>query len=427
MEDFRHPVVAACRRAWKEAASGKVLLAVSGGADSTALLLACSLAGLEFDVAHCNFNLRGEESLRDAAFVEDLCKKFSAKLHTISFDTAHEARQGESTEMTCRRLRYDFFDLLRSKQGYARIVLAHNADDNIETFFLNALRGCGSRGLKAMEADTGILLRPLLEFSRKEILEFLAIQGQDYIVDSSNLASDYRRNYLRNEVFPMLESRWGGFGKAISTTIDIQQREHHILEHFISKALGPDPRFLSWEALQQFPDPETLIYRFISQFGGAPSIAREMALSAAEPQTGKRWIISAGVEAVFGREGIKILDRDSGSLPAPSFFGEKVAIKDVDFNKIKKAPLREVYLPADREYFWTTATNEMKIKPLGMKGSQYVWKILKDAGITVPERVYFPVLLEKSTQEPVWVPGLKRSRLFLVNPDTPLLLHITTP
>lgn len=427
----KEKITIACRKSWEKAGKGKMLLCVSGGADSTAMFTAFVRGGIPFEVAHCNFNLRSSESLRDREFVNMLCKNYGIPFRLAEFDVAREAQKGESTEMTCRRLRYDFFRRLKSENGFNRIVIAHNADDNVETFFLNALRGSGSRGLKGMEEDTGEILRPLLPFRRKEILDFLSGHQQSFITDSSNLKSeDYRRNFLRNKVVPLLESKWEGFSKAVANTIDIQKRENKIVEHFTSQALKDVTDFLSWHIIYNFPDSETLINRFIEPFGGQPSIAREMAKSAETLMPGKKWLLGQGYSATFTRKGIQI-DKNLEEIkdlenPDSQYHLEVLDGSRIDLNTIMSAPRSEIYLPFDMSHYeWKTASREMRIKPIGMEGSQPVMKVLKDAGLSPEQRHRFYVLIDRDTDEPIWLPGIKRSRLHLVSADTPVVYHLS--
>lgn len=424
----KEKIAMAVRRLWEKSGRGKVLLAVSGGADSTALLLAFTSASIPVEAAHCNFNLRSMESIRDREFVAMLCRNFGVKLHLAEFDVARQALKGESTEMTCRRLRYDFFRRLREEGGFSRIATGHNSDDNTETFFLNTLRGSGSKGLKGMDADTGEIIRPLLSYSRKDILEFLKANNQNYVTDSSNLKSaDYRRNFLRNEIIPLLKTKWEGFDKAIATTIDLQQRENRIVEHFTAKTLEGITDFLPWHLIYNFPDPETLIFNFIKNFEGTPAIAREMALSATRLLPGKKWHLADNATALFTRKGILIEHPEATVSPeSPAYVWEKLEGDKIDRNAIATAPLGEAYLPFGRDrYEWKPASIKMRIKSLGMEGSQPVWKVLKDAGLTPARRHAFLVLTDKESGEAIWLPGIKRSRLHLVTPENETVYHVS--
>lgn len=427
----KEKIVIACRKAWERAGRGKMLLGVSGGADSTALMLAFSKANIPFEVAHCNFNLRQAESLRDREFVSMLCKNFGVPFHVVNFDVAKEALKGESTEMTCRRIRYDYFKRLKQEGNFDRVVVGHNADDNVETFFLHALRGSGTRGLKGMEEDTGGILRPLLPYRRKELLDFLKAHTQAFITDSSNMQTEaYRRNFLRNKVFPLIESKWEGFSKALANTIDLQKRENRIVEHFTAEALKGVTDLLPWHVIYNFPDAETLIYRFIEPFGGTPTMAHEMAESAASLMPGKEWNFGGTASAVFTKKGIKIenLAEIEGSGFQPSCSWELLEGEALDMQAVTCAPLSEAYLPfGEDRYEWRPANKEMRIKSLGLDGSQPVWKVLKDAGYTPAERQNFMVLVDKQSGEPIWLPAVKRSRLHLVDPDATSAYRLTCP
>lgn len=417
---LHNPVVSACRRAWLATGPSPWLLAVSGGADSVALLVACNLAGAKFEVAHCNFNLRGAESLRDRDFTLSLCEKMGVKVYTAEFDVSTQSLAGESVEMACRRLRYDFFHALKTKYNFSRIVVAHNADDNIETFFLNALRGSGTRGLKAMTEDNGSILRPLLPFTRSSLLDFLEINATRHIEDSTNRLSEYRRNFIRNEIFPLLQTKWPGFQKALTTTINRIQHENKIVEYALSKALEGVSDLLPWTTIDSFPDSLTLISRFIKPWGGTSTTATEIVNSSLARTPGKFWMLSEGKSARLTKKGILILDSVAPNLPDPdNFKWSKVETADLDMAKIKSAPLSFLYVSSlPEEFEWRTADKNLRIKPLGMAGTQSVWKVLKDAGLSTQLRELYPVLVDKSDGSVVWIPGIKRSRLHLVSPNS---------
>lgn len=304
--DITGKIREAVRTLWRDCGEGRWLVAISGGADSTALLLACLKAGIPLQAVHCNFNLRGEESIRDRDFVINLCNSLGVKLHVEEFDVGLEAWKGESTEMTCRRIRYGLFHTLLKTHGCSRIAIAHNSDDNAETLFLNLLRGSGSKGLMGMRASSPALVRPLLEFCRTDILKFLEQQRQYYITDSTNLESDYRRNFIRNDIFPLIDSRWTGFKTAIRKTQSILGRENKIVEHYIAQALKGHTDLLPWKTIREFPDPETLIWRFIEPYGGTPTLASEISRHAMHPHPGKRWTYRS-LALLSTRHGLQIM------------------------------------------------------------------------------------------------------------------------
>ncbi len=195
---------------------GRVLLAVSGGIDSMCMAELFAAEDMEFAVAHCNFRLRGEESDGDEALVREWAADHNIEFHLKHFNTEEYAcEKGISIEMAARDLRYDWFAQLCEEYGYDAVAVAHNANDNAETLMLNLLRGAGMNGLSGMSLfsklpvpDSGDtrLLRPLLQFTRKQIEGYMFARKLPYRNDSTNESSEYRRNRLRNEVFPIFET-----------------------------------------------------------------------------------------------------------------------------------------------------------------------------------------------------------------------------
>lgn len=278
----------------------KIVAGISGGADSTALLLALKASGAEVLAVHCNFHLRGEESMRDQHAVEALCEKHSFPLTVIDFDVEkYRCGRNISTEMACRDLRYGEFRRIMSATGADRIAVAHNADDNVETLLLNLFRGSGVTGLRAMLADTGVLIRPLLHVCRADIETYLSEKGEGYIVDSTNLESDYRRNFLRNEVIPLIEQRWPGVKKTILTTVENLQAEERVLQ-WAGDMLVPENDFLPLQKIFDSPDHFWLIYRFASAHHATRDIALEI-LEVFEKKGGKQTIVGKSWKAGAGR------------------------------------------------------------------------------------------------------------------------------
>lgn len=192
--------------------SPRYLAAVSGGADSMCLADLClkTFGHDGFAVAHCNFHLRGAESDGDEALVASWAIANDVEMHRIDFDTLTYAREkGISIEMAARDLRYEWFASLCSSYGFRGVMTAHNANDNAETMFLNILRGAGLHGICGMDEISSwskmIVLRPLLSFTRKQIEGYALSRQVAYRDDSTNSLSDYKRNRIRNEVFPHFE------------------------------------------------------------------------------------------------------------------------------------------------------------------------------------------------------------------------------
>ncbi|GGD71845.1 tRNA(Ile)-lysidine synthase [Emticicia aquatilis] len=186
--------------------SEKVLLTVSGGKDSVAMLDLFCGANILFAVAHCNFQLRGRDSDEDQLFVENLCKENNVVFHTKTFDTKAYAKKNKiSIEMAARTLRYEWFESLRKELNFDYIATAHHLNDSIETVLLNLTKGTGISGLKGISAKKGHIIRPMLFASRQEIDAYVAKKKLSWREDSSNASNDYQRNLIRNQVVPLLK------------------------------------------------------------------------------------------------------------------------------------------------------------------------------------------------------------------------------
>lgn len=179
-------------------------VALSGGADSVALLTALTRLGLHVTALHCDFSLRGEESDGDRLYCERLARELGVELRQVKFDTHASRLPGESIEMTCRRLRYAWFEEQAREIPLSHIALGHHCEDSIETMLLNLTRGSGPKGLSGIARKRGIYIRPMLGLTRDDIEKYLEESGLKFRTDSTNLANDYRRNALRNVLIPKL-------------------------------------------------------------------------------------------------------------------------------------------------------------------------------------------------------------------------------
>ncbi len=188
---------------------GKYIIALSGGADSVSLLLVLKHLepelGISIEAAHCNFHLRGDESLRDEQFCQQLCRRLHVPLHLVHFDThAYVDLHHVSIEMAARDLRYTYFEQLRRDIHAHDICVAHHRDDSVETLLLNLVRGTGLRGLRGIQPRNAHIIRPLLSHSRQQIEQYLDALGESYVTDSTNLHNDVKRNKIRLDVMPLL-------------------------------------------------------------------------------------------------------------------------------------------------------------------------------------------------------------------------------
>ncbi len=185
----------------------KILLAVSGGRDSMLMLDLFSRAGFNFEVAHCNFGLRGEASDGDEQFVKNYCEKRAVGFYAIRFNTAEVAEsRGISTQMAARELRYAWFEEVRASEGFDCIATAHHLNDRLETLLLNVVKGTGPKGLRSIPVKSGNIIRPLLFARSEDITGYLVQHGIDWREDESNTHTDYQRNKIRLEVIPLLKT-----------------------------------------------------------------------------------------------------------------------------------------------------------------------------------------------------------------------------
>ncbi|MBQ0057395.1 MAG: tRNA lysidine(34) synthetase TilS [Bacteroidales bacterium] len=208
-----------------------IIVALSGGSDSVVLLHYLLTHHTPFVAkntriiaAHCNFHLRGEESMRDERFCHELCNKLGVEIIVKDFDTRrYMADQHMSLEMAARQLRYDWWDSLAKEyeaQGLkVNIAVGHHRDDSIETFLFHIMRGTGIKGLKGIPSSNGRIIRPLIHLSRKDILEYVEHHGLSYVTDSTNMENDVIRNKIRNELIPYMENLNPNARKGIYETI----------------------------------------------------------------------------------------------------------------------------------------------------------------------------------------------------------------
>ena len=256
------------------------IVALSGGADSVALLLGLLRLGQPLVAAHCNFHLRGEESDADEAFVRQLCEERGVKLYVEHFDTEDYAKQQRvSIEMAARELRYDYFEKLRQQLGATSIAVAHHRDDNVETLLLNLVRGSGLKGLCGMRRQNGYIIRPLLELSRADIENYLHAEGQAFRTDSTNTDTAFKRNKIRHELLPLLRTLNPSVEATLAATMQRLAEAQTIVE--TAQGATASDR-LPLAELQASATPLTLVFDFLAPYGFTSAQCRTIAQECSE-------------------------------------------------------------------------------------------------------------------------------------------------
>lgn len=270
----------------------KILIALSGGADSVALLRILHTAGYQCEAAHCNFHLRGEESDRDEQFVQQLCRIYGIRLHTIDFNTTQYATEKRiSIEMAARELRYSWFEKIKKECGAKVIAVAHHQDDSAETMLLNLIRGTGITGLLGIRPRNGSIVRPLLCISREEILRYLQRVGQDFVTDSTNLEDEYTRNKIRLNLLPLMQEINPSVKNSLIETSNHLNDVATIYNKVIAEAKTRivTPEGIRIDALLSEPAPETILFEILHPLGFNPAQIKDIA-NALYGQPGKQFV-----------------------------------------------------------------------------------------------------------------------------------------
>ena len=405
-----------------------VLVALSGGADSVALLRVLQAAGCDCRAAHCNFHLRGEESMRDEQFVRDLCQKINIPLVVKDFNVkAWQEAHGGSVEMACRELRYRWFEQERERQGCDLIAVAHHADDQVETFFLNLLRGTGIKGLTGMERLNGHIWRPLLDVSRQDIIDYLAEIGQDYVTDSTNARNNYRRNRLRNIVLPVIEQQFPNAKSRILDSMTNLADDHELLMTMIHDTL-PDVNHIDISRLCALKQAPTLLYQRIRHLGFNRGQCAQAVEAARQGKAGRKFLAN-GYMLVINRQSLDIepvnttqdievpLDMCNGiesplnisiTRPGTPFSPMMCDGKTkVAFNP-SLLDCRHVILR-----HWRRGD---RIKPFGMNGSKLVSDLFNDLKLNHADRN--AAWLLEADGDILWVVGHRASSLYPVSRES---------
>ncbi len=404
------------------------LVALSGGADSVALLTLLNEQGYHIHAVHCHFHLRGAESDRDEQFCVSLCQRLGIELHRVHFDTKTYADLHHiSIEMAARELRYAYFEQLRKDIGAAGICVAHHRDDSVETVLLNLIRGTGLRGLTGIQPRHGNILRPLLGVSRNEIEQYLKKSGQDYVVDSTNLECDALRNIIRLQVIPLLKTLNPAVADNIFRTSENLVEAQKVLDSIIS-SLKNGKEFKPNE-LEKFGSCEYLLYECLNDYGFNGAQIHQML----HAKTGSVFTSPSGYEVCVDRERLLL---SPVKKPMKTFVipeegnyvledGRKIKVHLCD-SYISKAPLL-VTLDADKVHFPLTIRTVEKgdwLIPFGMKGKQLVSDLMTNLKLNVIEKREQLVVVDAQGML-IWVVGLRVDDRAAVSKTTMQVLELS--
>lgn len=418
-----------------------VLVALSGGADSVALLSVLHRLGYDCRAAHCNFQLRGEESDRDEAFVRALCKQMEVELFVTHFNTtAYADKMKVSIEMAARELRYNWFEQLRIKIGAGSVAVAHHRDDSIETFFINLLRGTGIDGLCGIRPLRDCIVRPLLCVGREEILDYLEHIGQKYVTDSTNLEEEYIRNKVRLSVLPSLERIHPQARQNIAATekrlSSVAAYYHLALAEEISKVR--DGNRIDISCLLSTRKPILLLYEILSPLGFNASQVEDV-FYAVQGQSGKEFF-SKSYRVVKDRDCLLIqqLGESADMLEKQLFLvegdnylpdGRVLILHQVENIDIKNYAIERrksmACIDADKISQPLVVRHPKKgdkFMPYGMKGKKLVSDFLTDRKYSRIEKEQ--IWLVCSGEAVVWVVGERPDGRFCLDSATQNLLLI---
>ena len=384
----------------------RILLAVSGGIDSVVMCELFHQSGIRFDIAHCNFLLRDEESDGDELFVRKLAERLNVKVYVKKFETeSYAEKEGISIQMAARDLRYLWFKQLALDNGYQKIAIGHNLDDQAETFFINLLRGTGIAGLRAMKPYHEGLIRPLLLFSREEIQRFAIENECSFREDSSNASDKYMRNRIRHHLLPLLKDLqpelYPVFSENLEWLADTEkvylneierQRQQHVY-------LSGKRHLINIERLITLSPLQTYLFEFLKPFGFNESTVSQL-ISVLNDIPGKVFLSSThrlikDREALIielledsRHEGVEVfIDEDTVETKEPINL-EFTILGRHQFTAFNPSPLI-AWIDKNKLMFPLTLRrmqNGDKFRPLGMKGFRKLSDFLTDLKIPLPDK-----------------------------------------
>ncbi len=402
--------------------NGLHFVALSGGADSVALLLVLADLGYSVEAVHCNFHLRGEESNRDESFCRDLCKSAGIRLHVVHFDTQSFAKlHGISIEMAARDLRYSYFHQLKKDLDAESICVAHHKDDLAETVLMNLVRGTGLLGLTGIRPKNGDVVRPFLCVGRKDIEDFLVLRGQKFVTDSTNLVDDVTRNNVRLNIIPLLKRINPSVTDAVASTAQHVADALKLLEESTNEWIAKCTKNaggtteINIKTLLGSPSPNHILYSILSRRGIPSQIITEISRHL-HSQTGTMWSYKTTV-ILLDRGNIIISDKPEDfkktRIPITGKYllsnGRHLSIDIVEQTKdftIDKNPFVAQMDAGTVEFPLTIreVENGDRFTPYGMKGSKLVSDFLTDRKVSLIEKKK-QLCLTDSNGRIIWLVG----------------------
>lgn len=401
--------------------SDKILVALSGGADSVALLLILQQLGYHVVAAHCNFHLRGEESMRDESFVRDLCKQLNVPFLKTDFQTEDYAKLNNiSIEMAARDLRYNWFSELIEKGEGNVIAIGHHKNDNVETLLLNLIRGTGLRGLTAIQPKNEALRRPLLCVSREDIVSFLAQEKQNYVTDSTNLEDEFARNKIRLNILPQMQEINNACINNMDRTIQHLNETHLIYKEAIeeAKARVVDRGDININKLLQEVSPQTILFELLNPIGFNSSQVSDIFNTLTQ---GERKVFYSNTHTIVKSRDTLILSRlvEQEDIVNSTPTLEIEIVENTPSFKITPN-LRVAYVDADK-----VDINKLNLKkwedgdyfiPFGMKGRKKISDYFIDEKYTENEKKNQWLLTYKG--DIIWVVNKRSDNRFRISKET---------
>ena len=413
-----------------------VVVGISGGADSVALLHILVSLGYKCIAAHCNFNLRGDESSRDEQFTTDFTQRLQVPLCKISFETNKYAQENRlSVEMAARELRYRWFEELLNTYDADAVAVAHHRDDSVETLLINLTRGSGLTGLTGIKPKNGNVVRPLLCVSREDIYAYIENNGLEYVTDSSNSSDIYTRNFIRLKVIPLLEEINPSVKASLARTANHLYDASLIYNHSIEEARKViiQNNRLSISALLSFPAPATILYEMLKPYGFSRTVC-ESIFTVLDKDSGKIFYSSTHrllkdrsdllIDVLSGEDNrayLINLEDDNVDLPV-ELKPEIVVIKeDYQIEKDKKF----AYFDFDKLSFPLVLRHWQEgdwFVPFGMKGKKKISDYFSDKKFSLFDKEKTWLLC--SGQDVIWIVGERTDNRYRIEKTTKRVLKL---